>query len=608
MAKRGNPSQSKSRRASTGQENAAGQEHAVSGSAFANFSSFEILLASTCGLAFFLRLLHVLQTFDVPTVVQLLGDARGYFDWAVRISDGEWYGTETFYQAPLYPYFLAVLISLFGPSITLIRVVQMILGVVGVALIGLAGRKLFSERVGLVSALMLATYPPAIYYDGIIQKAALATFLLCVVITACVYLQIEQRWWYAVFTGMSLGLLVLARENALLWTPLIPGWILLGIRKPIRQRLVLAVCFAGGIALILLPVAARNASLGGEWSPTTFQAGPNFYIGNNLQASGIYVPLIPGRSTPMYERADAQRLAEQSVGRELSAREVSQFWMSRSWEEIRQSPVRWFQLMVAKTFMVFNRYEVPDVESMYVFREFSTPLQLSRIWHFGILCPLGVWGLVVTRKDWRKLWLYHLLLLSMIAAVALFFILGRYRNPVAILFIPFAAVGVVDLFGRLMKRNSSDHQVDQRKGKWNLLGIAALLLLVGIFCNITVHEERSLHASCYMNMGISACKLGNFASGIQWLQNAVVEFPEMAEGHLNLGRAYMLDEQPARAALCFQNALLLDPRLLGVRFQLGEALEYTGQTQQAIEQYQNALTENPPDQRAAEALSRLRGE
>ncbi|WP_353620969.1 glycosyltransferase family 39 protein, partial [Rhodopirellula sp. JC639] len=124
--------------------------------ASANRFSFAILLASTCGLAFFLRLMHVLQTFEVPTVVQLLGDARGYFDWALKISGGDWYGSETFYQAPLYPYFLAVLIKIFGPSVTLIRLVQVMLGVAGVALIGAAGRRLFSEKIGLVAALMLA--------------------------------------------------------------------------------------------------------------------------------------------------------------------------------------------------------------------------------------------------------------------------------------------------------------------------------------------------------------------------------------------------------------------------------------------------------------------
>lgn len=540
--------------------------------------------------------MNVLQTIQIPILNELLGDARGYFEWGGRISEGDWYGTETFYQAPLYPYFLAVLMKVFGPSITAIRLVQMMLGVAGVALIGLAGRKLFSERVGLVSALMLAVYPPAIYYDGIIQKAAVATFLLCAFLAACVYLQCEKRWWYAVLTGASLGLLVLARENALLWTPLVPFWILLGMDETKLHRWKSIGCYAGGLALILLPVAARNASLGGEWSPTTFQAGPNFYIGNNLQANGIYIPLIPGHGTPMYERADAERLAEQAVGHELSAREVSKYWMSKSWEEIRQSPSHWLQLMVAKTFMVFNRYEVPDVESMYIFREYSAPLKLSRIWHFGILCPLGIWGVIATWKDWRKLWLYYLLLLSMIAAVVGFFILGRYRNPVAILLIPLAAVGVVDLITRFKERG------------WRSISVAAVLLLSGIFCNIPVHEERSLNASCYMNMGISACKSGNLSTGINLLENAVTEFPEMAEGYVNLGRAYVLNGQPLRAARCFQNALTLDPRLLGVRFQLGEALESLGEVQKAIELYQFALEENPPDGRAAEALSRIGSE
>lgn len=557
--------------------------------------SFAVLLAGVCGLAFFLRLMNVLQTFEVPTLVRLLGDAKGYFDWALRISGGDWYGTETFYQAPLYPYFLAVLIKIFGPSITLIRMVQMMLGVAGVALIGLAGRKLFSERIGLVSAVMLAAYPPAIYYDGIIQKAALATFLLCLVITAAAYLQCQQRWWCAVGLGVSLGLLVLARENALLWTPVIPFWIVLGLRETtFRKRWTLVACYAAGMALILLPVAARNASLGGEWSPTTFQAGPNFYIGNNLQANGIYVPLIPGHATPMYERADAQRLAEEAVGHELSAREVSRFWMTQSWKEIRQSPSRWLQLMVAKTFMVFNRYEVPDVESMYIFREYSLPLKLSYLWHFGTLCPIGIWGVIATRGQWRKLWLFYLLLLTMIAAVVLFFILGRYRNPVAILFIPFAAAGLVDVLTRVRER------------QWRSPGLAVVLLVFGIVCNLRVHEERSLQASCYMNMGISACQAGDLPAGIELLQAAVTEFPEMETGYVNLGRAYMLNRQPELAAQCFQYALLLEPRLQGVHFQLGEALEFSGQREQAIEQYQRALGESPPDTRAEDALNRIR--
>jgi Tfp pilus assembly protein PilF len=68
----------------------------------------------------------------------------------------------------------------------------------------------------------------------------------------------------------------------------------------------------------------------------------------------------------------------------------------------------------------------------------------------------------------------------------------------------------------------------------------------------------------------------------------------------------MLNRQPDLAAKCFQNALILDPRLVGVHYQLGEAFEYSGERQQAIEQYQRALTIDPSDSRASEALSRIR--
>ncbi len=581
---------------------------------------FGAQLLGACAVALLLRLLHVMQTFQVPTVVELLGDAKGYFHWAAEISGvpfpanpalpakpGNWLGSETFYQAPLYPYFLAVLFKLMGPSITGVRLMQSLLGVVSVALIGLSGRKMFTPRVGILAAAMLAVYPPAIYYDGIIQKASLSSVLLCGLLAACVYLQLERRVWMSLLAGCLLGLLVITRENALLWVPLVPVWILLAVKEapsieqvqsikptPSKRRWILAAACAAGIALVLFPVAARNAMLGGEWSPTTFQAGPNFYIGNNLNANGIYLPLVPGHETPMYERADAQRLAEQAEGRELSPREVSKFWMKRAWEEIRQSKGRWMQLMIAKTFMVFNRFEVPDVESMYLFREYSAVLRIMRWWHFGFLCPLGIWGLIATQKDWRQLWLHHVLITTMIAAIVLFFILGRYRQPIAILLIPFAAAGVADLWHRLRARQMKPIAI-----------AAGTLLISGVICNLRVHDERSLNASCYMNLGISAAKANNMQTSIQFFQRAIDEFPELSEAHFNLGRALVITGQPQRAVASFQRAQRLTPDLPGVDFWLARSLEQIGQFEAAAFHYQRALQMDPSDQRAVQALQRL---
>lgn len=562
---------------------------------FGNRFSFKAVLAGISMLAFLLRFLNVIQTFEVPTVVELLGDAKGYFDWAQEISKGNWYGTETFYQAPLYPYFLAVIIKAFGPSITVIRIIQAALGACGVALLGLSVRKLLSARTGLVAALILATYPPAIFYDGIIQKASLATFLLCILIAACVQLQSHPRTIAAFLVGVALGLLVLTRENALLWIPLVPIWIYVTTRDLAFGSWKLLFGFSAGILTILFPIAARNASLGGEWSPTTFQAGTNFYIGNNQNANGIYIPLVPGQGTPAFERYDAKKLAEQEIGRPLTSREISKFWMSKALDEIAEKPARWLQLMIAKTFMTFNRYEVPDVENLYIFGEYSVPLKLSPLMHFGVLCPLGIWGLITTWPKRRQIWLIQLFLMTMIAAVALFFILGRYRNPVAILLIPFAASGLLDILDRIRMRN-------WRGVKYSFI---STMLVAAIFCNLRVHEEESLQASCYSNMGIAACKDGNLLIGIQFLEQAVAEFPEMAEGYANLGRAYFLDHQYGRAANALIVALRLEPRLRGAYIQLGETYEILGKNAEARQQYQEALRLDPADTAVQEALMRV---
>ena len=52
------------------------------------------------------RLIHIWQIKPSPFFDILLGDANGYDQWAQRLAAGDWIGSDVFYQAPLYPYFL----------------------------------------------------------------------------------------------------------------------------------------------------------------------------------------------------------------------------------------------------------------------------------------------------------------------------------------------------------------------------------------------------------------------------------------------------------------------------------------------------------------------
>ena len=67
------------------------------------------------------RLVHIWQIKPSPFFDILLGDANGYDQWAQRLAAGDWVGSEVFYQAPLYPYFLGLIYKIFGRDLLVAR-------------------------------------------------------------------------------------------------------------------------------------------------------------------------------------------------------------------------------------------------------------------------------------------------------------------------------------------------------------------------------------------------------------------------------------------------------------------------------------------------------
>src|SRR5262249_942879 len=158
--------------------------------------------------------------------------------------------------------------------------------------------------------------------------------------------------------------------------------------NPEPTRLRRAAAFLAGLAIVLLPVAARNAYVGGGFYITTSQLGPNFYIGNNPRADGTYQSLRFGRGAPEYERQDATELAERALGRTLTPGEVSGYWVDKALEFITSQPAAWLKLMARKFVLVWNATEMLDTESQEAHAEYSRPLRvLGPVGHFGVLVP-----------------------------------------------------------------------------------------------------------------------------------------------------------------------------------------------------------------------------
>jgi Flp pilus assembly protein TadD len=352
-----------------------------------------------------------------------------------------------------------------------------------------------------------------------------------------------------------------------------------------------------GVAAVLGPVGVRNKVVSGEWSVSTFQAGPNFYIGNHRGADGRYVPLVRGHETPGFERTDATRLAQEATGKTLTAREVSRYWMGRAWDEIGADPGAWLRLMGSKMAMVWNRYEVSDAESPVVYRESSLVLgAVGRVWHFGVLCPLAAVGLAATWSDRRRLWVYYLLIASMAAACAAFYVLGRYRYPIAVLLIPFAAAGAVGLWDRL-------RGADIR----GLLVFGAVAAAVALAVNLPVQDEGKLNAMARMNAGVALAQAGEIAAAESYFSGALRDHPQSAEAHSNLGQALALRGEFGGAIAHYEAALAIEPELIGVDYNLGVALERVGRKDEALRAYERAAARDAADAEARAAAARLKG-
>ncbi len=543
--------------------------------------------------AFVPRFVFLREARAVPLFHTPIMDGLSYSSWSDDIANGDWLGDQIFYQAPLYPYFLAVVKVALGRDLATIRFVQILLGSLACGVLFLAGRELFSRRVGAVAGLLLALYPSAIFFDALIQKANLGlvwTVLLLWFVARALRAPSAWRWSLA---GVTLGLLMLTREETILLVPLFAAWIVFFQRdeeRRIRWRFALGwVC---GLALALLPVGFRNLAVGGEFVLTTSQAGSNFYIGNGPRASGTYVPLRPGRSDTFYERRDAVELAEAEAGRTLTPSEVSRFWFSKSFAHIRAEPGAWVALLWRKIALLFNAYELPDAEDLYYYERSSRVLRfLGKVWNYGVLVPLACAGLVLTWNRRRELAFLYAMLGVLCVGPVLFYVFARYRYPLVPLFAVFAAAAIVECWSSFRAR---------RYGRLAIAG--ATILVIAPLVNWPLYSKSFQLPEAYNNAGVALARSGNDAAAVEEFQRSIALKPGTSETHGNLGVSLLRLGRAPEAIAAFRRALELKPNDSRAELRLGSALTTAGNAREGIPHLERATALAPTN---AEAWNHL---
>lgn len=366
------------------------------------------------------------------------------FDKAVarRLWDG-WLGEKTFYQAPLYAYFLAAVYTALGDSPGSVFAVQALLGSGTAALVFWLALRLFGTTVALVAGPLAALYGPLVLYDFVLLRTGLAALLgIATVLAAGTALASPERRGPALAAGALAGLSVLLRVEALLFAA---GLAVLGVGLWRRQRRRLAPQLAAGLcgfALALVPLAARNLLVGAPLLGVA-ATGAVTFVNHNA------VDYTDGRGD--FTSAHAARILTASGGR-FGPAVVATL-------ATHAHPSTVLASLGRKLYAFWHWYEIPNNVNYYYFLLFARGLRSAGV-TFALVAPLALVGIALASRRLKSgeqggdapapgavpLAASALIFIGagLVTSLA-FYNLSRFRAPFAAALIPFAALTLVEI-------------------------------------------------------------------------------------------------------------------------------------------------------------------
>lgn len=604
-------------------------------------------------LAFGVRLAYLLQIRTNPFFLRPIIDAKMYDEHALAIAGGNLVGSEVFYQAPFYAYFLGLIYWIFGHDYFLARLFQITVGAFNCVLIYAIGRKVFRASVGFIAGLIAALYSTFIFFDA----ELLRTFLIIFLSLAALLVLLRAgdrpstlRWAGA---GLLLGLAAITWEAILLFVPCALFWMYLTLRDRKRLPEIVWCCalLCLAIGVVIFPVSLRNYRVTGDVVLISSQGGLNFYIGNNPEADRT-TTIQPGE-----EWDDLVNLPASAAGITRPALR-SRWFYTQALKYIRESPLGWLRLLGKKLLLFWQAAELDPNNDILFYRTCSRlfgVLYQPSWWiiiPFGVVGPLALVGMLLLPTKEANVRLLLLFMLSSMFALVLYHVRARYRLPVVPVLIIFAAWAVqrfwegfkggwrrrekavfvsallaatalvnVDFFssrnaasfplhttlGKIsLERGSLDQAraeflkaVEDNPGDYDaLVNLGVIQVRQGEMAEALDSFRRAIRAKpdysiAHNDIGVWYYSQGLVDQAVTYLQRAVALRPSYTEAHYNLGIAYLKSGMFSQAELQFRRVIRLQPQHWGGHYELG--LTYVAQKNyvRAAEEFRSTLKLNP---------------
>lgn len=415
----------------------------------------------------------------------LRSDAAGYSKQAIAIA-ADFPGTEAYYWPPAMPYILAVAYHLFGDSLAVARMVNILLCVLMVYVaILLTAAATNDDRKGRIAGWMAALYPASFLMAGqtFSQHLTAAGLMFCGYWLLLAYRHGKLGWY--LLSGIALGVTALARSSAM---SLLPALAILGIitywrlRRHTEQTAITvatrkallpgSILFFIGTALLVMPVMYHNVKHGAGWNISTKDES-NVLVGNCKYTHHYKTNQLAVRDFALLEPEVREYLIRM---RELP--DARSAMMKEAMEYVINNPgiTLWRTLSRIRAFWGFDYMLSREIQNNYQLSNFQllAPLILEAGGY--VILMIGVLlGLFFARPLLAPSATTLLLVMTIGYQVPymLVYAAGTYHFPAVFMLLPVSCVG----WGWALGSRQRWQQIAQRRWFWASVALFALVQL-----------------------------------------------------------------------------------------------------------------------------------
>ncbi|MFQ5963082.1 MAG: ArnT family glycosyltransferase [Candidatus Scalinduaceae bacterium] len=397
-----------------------------------SFSSGIHLPIAIISFALLLRILAVLFIVDPSTptgdvqhdmyAVNIINGNGFRIDNLLSIQGGETpgsFGLDTLFsfKPPLYPMFLATIYSTCDRNFLAVGIIQAFLGSLSCLILFQISKRIFDEKVGLISTSIFALYPYFVLQGTKVMDTTLFTFLTVISILYLYKVTERPTSVNMVAAGIIMGLAILCRPIFLPFIPFVFVW--LWFSSPSKKIRVLKIITITSIFIILtvLPWTVRNYMVHGRLVLLGTNGGYTFWQANN-QFTEKYIKMRSDLD-PIAFNEGIDWKEEGLYG--LSEVEQNSWFYKEGVGYIYNHPFDLVRLSALKFLSLWSWHIYPSSESklknaIYTFT-------------YGPILIMAIAGIVLSHNRWEKTSLLLLLFFAFTIVYAIFYGKTIYRSP-----------------------------------------------------------------------------------------------------------------------------------------------------------------------------------